>query len=741
LKSENKIKGVYYYNELDINIMPTSNRINKINNPNKSSSTKNAGTPSRRARSSDKINKNNQSSSLLMSGKIDRTKIIDTFKRANAFRNNDDPQDDTYLLRDDAGNRYDLPSFNQSDSDSNISKDNDYENESDLEKVVEVSRGSEDNNQIDDYIQEYINYDMNHFGTYKIYDEDNLRGGDLADDLFRMEEVGKQLKNEDKYDKYIGRSKIDHYEAELEDNKVPLHREIVLKNNELVDFSKQLPNAITHQDVTYPKFSLGFNHWIHASKNKTEIFASFSGKKRVYQVINGYERYVDDYDESIGNVSDRFFNIQQKPKILSRAFYKLWEIFYYFDLINLQEKKFVSAHLAEGPGSFIQATMFFREMYSKDSKNDVYHGITLHGENEEDESLNLEREFTDYYAKEKPQRLFIHKTYDRKTSNDSKERDNGDLTKTKTIENFKKSVNTKVDLVTADGGFEWTNENIQEQECAILIYSEILTAINIQKKGGHFVLKVFETFTKTSLKFILLLKYFYEEVHIVKPFTSRESNSERYLVCRKFKFEEKQITNLLQNMMKLLDDINSRSASSASSASTSSQESKSYLIDIFPTVKIPDELIINVISINVVITNQQFCVINKMIEYINESNFHGELYMRYKSRQINLTKYWIETFMTEDKDYDKAKIKARKLIETADKLQKTEYNKFQNSLIEYNVEKENTKVIPKNKAQSRSMSRPKNRSKSKSRSRSRSNSKSRKVNVKKTSKNKPIKTK
>ena len=158
---------------------------------------------------------------------------------------------------------------------------------------------------------------------------------------------------------------------------------------------------------------------------------------------------------------------------------------FYFDLIDINTKEFVSAHLAEGPGSFIQATMFFRDMFSKNSKNDKYHAITIHSENE-DTSIELEREFVQYYSTEKPQRFFMHKTYDTQTAGASKIKDDGDLTKIKTIENFKKDVGSKVDFITGDGGFEWTNENIQEQECVNLIFAQILTALNISKERWSF---------------------------------------------------------------------------------------------------------------------------------------------------------------------------------------------------------------------------------------------------------------
>ena len=53
-----------------------------------------------------------------------------------------------------------------------------------------------------------------------------------------------------------------------------------------------------------------------------------------------------------------------------------------YDLIDINNKNFVSAHLAEGPGSFIQATMFYREKYSKYWKDDKYYAITIHPEDE-----------------------------------------------------------------------------------------------------------------------------------------------------------------------------------------------------------------------------------------------------------------------------------------------------------------------------------------------------------------------
>jgi hypothetical protein len=75
----------------------------------------------------------------------------------------------------------------------------------------------------------------------------------------------------------------------------------------------------------------------------------------------------------------------------------------------------------------------------------------------------------------------------------------------------------------------------QELSASWLIFAQICHAIVLQKKGGMFVLKMFDIFHNISIDFLYLLSIYYESVSIYKPLTSREANSERYIVCRGFK--------------------------------------------------------------------------------------------------------------------------------------------------------------------------------------------------------------
>ena len=71
----------------------------------------------------------------------------------------------------------------------------------------------------------------------------------------------------------------------------------------------------------------------------------------------------------------------------------------------------------------------------------------------------------------------------------------GDLTKLETIIFLKKKYDKlpKPTLITADGGHDVNQENMQSQELFPLILGEVIAAIMVCVKGGNFVLKIFST--------------------------------------------------------------------------------------------------------------------------------------------------------------------------------------------------------------------------------------------------------
>lgn len=116
--------------------------------------------------------------------------------------------------------------------------------------------------------------------------------------------------------------------------------------------------------------------------------------------------------------------------------------------------------------------------------------------------------------------------------------------------------NGSIDFVTGDGGFDFSVDfNKQEIMANKLIFCQICFALAIQKKGGTFVLKIFDIFTQATIDMLYILSSFYEKVYIVKPHTSRFANSERYIVCKNFKLSNTfYIIKHLSNLLPLLTE-------------------------------------------------------------------------------------------------------------------------------------------------------------------------------------------
>lgn len=413
--------------------------------------------------------------------------------------------------------------------------------------------------------------------------------------------------------------------------KIPNGKNDFLKSNNLdISFSS---------NINQPLFSLGFHSFIHRTKSAMSITNNLESKN-FYYIVNPFEHIINDSNEDINNAFSEYFKSgKDEPNTLSRAFFKMWEIVSLFKIAS--NKNFTYAAIAEAPGSFIQSVIKYREKFKLDVKNDKIFSVTIHSE--KDNYINMNKQFLGYYKKKYPELLNVHKTYTLNSSKKYKSKDNGDVTDVKTINLFKKDVLEKgkfVNLVTADGGFKWVDENYQEQEAYILLLGEMVTALRVQDKNGHFVLKLFESFTMVTIKLLYLISSFYEECYIYKPFFSRNSNSEKYLVCKNFKYDptSKELQEMVSKLEKVLSNANSNL----------------FVNDIFPELEVPDDFIKMIRYINIEIVNTQQVMINKIITYIKGNNYFGEEYHNYKDNQIEANKWWKNMFFTsEEKDYEK----------------------------------------------------------------------------------------
>ena len=180
--------------------------------------------------------------------------------------------------------------------------------------------------------------------------------------------------------------------------------------NEVDEIYKNDDNqVVSSSNIEQPLFSLGFHSFIHRTKSAMAITNKLETKNKFYYVVNPFEHTINDYDTDINNTADLFLN---KPNILSRAFYKMWEILYLFDIASKTNKDnkdnkegMTMAGIAEGPGSFIQSFVEFREKYF-DPSNDKVYGLTINSV----DSININKTMVDNINKRYENMIEIIKT-------------------------------------------------------------------------------------------------------------------------------------------------------------------------------------------------------------------------------------------------------------------------------------------------------------------------------------------
>ena len=93
-------------------------------------------------------------------------------------------------------------------------------------------------------------------------------------------------------------------------------------------------DVLSSSHICVPLFSLGFHSFIHRTKSALSITSKLETKNKFYYVINPFEHSINDYDKDIKTVLTKFLNIKKEFSILSRAFYKMWDILYTFNLAD-----------------------------------------------------------------------------------------------------------------------------------------------------------------------------------------------------------------------------------------------------------------------------------------------------------------------------------------------------------------------------------------------------------------------
>jgi cap2 methyltransferase len=94
----------------------------------------------------------------------------------------------------------------------------------------------------------------------------------------------------------------------------------------------------------------------------------------------------------------------------------------------------------------------------------------------------------------------------------------------------KESLGT-INLVTGDGSIDCLDQpESQEEFVSKLHIAEFIVSLAILADGGSMLIKMFTFFETTSVAILYILNCCFNELHIFKPATSKEGNSEVYVI-------------------------------------------------------------------------------------------------------------------------------------------------------------------------------------------------------------------
>lgn len=267
------------------------------------------------------------------------------------------------------------------------------------------------------------------------------------------------------------------------------------------------------------------NEKLNNHKNKIDII--YNDNACLWDNI---KKFSNEYEFIYTNSLDNFKNVSNIYAI-SRSYFKLWEILHDFSLNenNIikynKDEEFVTCHLAEGPGGFIECIYkYILKYFTNDFSNIKIYGSTLISNNNNIPKWKIKKNIRNNYN------IILNNSID----------ENGDLYCINQVELLIEKVgNNNCNFITADGGFDFSNNyNNQEKNFMNLFISEIYIILNLLKQDGNGLIKIYDIYSKNSIKVLYILSLFFEKIYIIKPLTSRPANSEKYILCNKFNKNE-----------------------------------------------------------------------------------------------------------------------------------------------------------------------------------------------------------
>jgi 23S rRNA U2552 (ribose-2'-O)-methylase RlmE/FtsJ len=286
--------------------------------------------------------------------------------------------------------------------------------------------------------------------------------------------------------------------------------------------------------ITLPT-ELSFGTWTETpskalleAKDRISALEAARRWELVKKMVNPYE--------IVYTHEDRFFHPSiALTKPLSRSYFKMIEMIHvlqFFELLPKQQAKVRSAHIAEGPGGFIQALVELCERNKKLLGSAT--AMTLKPTDQRVPGWRRASVFLHHHREVK-----LHFGVD----------GTGDVYSKQNQDSFVEASLPGVHLFTADGGFDFSvNYDIQEKCVYRLLVASAITGLRCLSTDGSFIIKIFDIFSDHTKFLIILMSRCFKEWMLYKPALSRPCNSERYFLGRGFRGVSPQILGHLNSL-------------------------------------------------------------------------------------------------------------------------------------------------------------------------------------------------
>ena len=305
----------------------------------------------------------------------------------------------------------------------------------------------------------------------------------------------------------------------------------------------------------------------------------------LYKKLSQAMTRIDDINNNKWHYYRKLLNVYDftSRRIASnRAFYKLWELIKIIPDLNISSVK-MTCHLAEAPGSFV-------EVVDKLNSNAIKIAIS-----------KPPLLYSEVLRNGKTIPTFSQNIISKVHNSTFEYMDLLDVNELNKLIN--KHLN-EYDFITADGGIDDNEKYFDKERIHFkLILAEIISILYMLKRGGNCILKIFDCYTDTTMNLIYFLAKHFKKFDIIKPVTSRATNSEKYLICLDYQGTIYDVNNCLNVLDSILENVNSNSNNTFTLCQDIPKEFKNFVLS----------------KLSIYIQNQ-IDTINYTVNYIKLSN-------------------------------------------------------------------------------------------------------------------------